>query len=72
MAVLDVQLVHHFAQGNGDMQVARLLAGRLRGNFAQPIVHQHEAAMGLRPKFRQTNRLRPDIEANETRRYSHR
>ena len=63
-----MQLVHHLAQSDGHLCPPHFLSGGVAGDFAQSIVQQNQASMGLHAKFRQADGLRSKIESDETRR----
>jgi len=47
------------------------LARGVDQNLAQPVVLQNEAARRFCLKFREADRLRPEIEADDARRFGH-
>src|SRR5439155_17259765 len=69
--VSDLKFGHHFAQRGGSLRPPDPLARGIDQNFAQTIVLQNEAALRLRLKFRQPDRLRPEIEADDAGWFGH-
>jgi hypothetical protein len=72
---MNLHFPHHFAQNGGrfvqgEVRVTTLPGLRIEGRFAQPIIYEDKTAVD-RSKFRETDRLRSEVESDQTRRAGH-
>ena len=72
---MNLHFVHHFAQNGGrfvqrEVRVTTLAGLRIEGRFAQPIIYEDQTAAD-RSKFRETDRLRSEVESDQARRSGH-
>ena len=72
---MDLHFAHHFAQHGArfvqrNLRVSTLACLRIERRFAQPIIYQDQTAGGG-SKFRETDRLRSEIEGDQARRSGH-
>src|SRR6202011_1424682 len=63
VAILDSHFAEHLANCRRDLRLLNPLTRWIDQDLAQSISPKHQAAMWLRTKFRQPDRLRPEIEA---------